>query len=134
VDAVSLYPAGEIADVAIDPYVAAISVRHGYRRDANAPEPKDALTVVALQFPVVATSSPADGDNAVPLLVRPALHMTRSVTDVNAATVRLVQLDGSTAGVPVNATVSVVDNDITIVPATSLLASSRYRLTIDGVS
>ncbi|MBS2024357.1 MAG: IPT/TIG domain-containing protein, partial [Deltaproteobacteria bacterium] len=136
VDAVSLFPAGTLSAVALDSKVAVISVYSGFKATRESPEPLDALDVVALQFPLVASAEPADGELGVPVLTRPVFHMNRLVTGGDpSTTVKLLLEDGSSTGALVQATLDTsVGSDLRLVPAAPLLPSRTYKVVVDGVT
>ena len=135
VDAVSLFPASAIADVAIDAHVAVTSVQRTFSTDPLSPPPQDGLQVVALAFPLVAGTAPADGDRGVATSVRPVIDMSvPTLSGVDSTTVQLLRDDGSVNGAAVPVSINVTGGQITLVPASALAPSASFRLLVDGVS
>ncbi|MHB8876676.1 MAG: Ig-like domain-containing protein, partial [Myxococcaceae bacterium] len=131
VDVVGLFPASELADVAIDRDIIVASVAKTYA-PAFRPVPNDALEVIQLPFPMVVATNPAEGAAGVPPGTSVQIELSRAVGDASATTVYLTREDGSAAGMPVPATVTVSGATVTLAPSQALSTSATYRITVSG--
>ncbi|HZI15279.1 MAG TPA: Ig-like domain-containing protein, partial [Myxococcus sp.] len=133
VDAVDLYPAASLSDVAVEGDVIAATVKTTVEVPGGQLPPLDALAVVGLPFPVVTGSVPADGAEAVQVGASLQISLSRPVSDINASTVRLMRVDGTVSGTPVEALLEVEGTTVTLTPSQPLAVGTLYQLRVEGL-
>ncbi len=129
VDAVDLFPAIGLSDVAVSGDLAAATISEVAPKSGAL----HALALVQMPFPMVVASRPEDGDVAVPLNGAIEVDLNRAPSDVSATTVKLVRLDGSAAGSIEPASVTLEGLRIRLVPSAPLATSATYQLRVEGL-
>lgn len=116
------------ATLGIDPaFVLSESTFESLRRADPALFPDDDL-----EPPGVLATAPSDGDDSVPLDIRPVLQLSRDVNPATLTTARVRLLDSGTP-VPIQLSFEPDSSTLTVTPATNLLPLRRYRLVVSDL-
>ncbi|RKH40976.1 hypothetical protein D7X12_19415, partial [Corallococcus sicarius] len=133
VNAVDLYPARKLSDVALAGGLLVATIQETAGR-VGQPVAQDALSVVAMPFPVVTGSTPVDGADAVLVADPLTVSLSRPVSNASAATVKLVLMNGSTDGETLSTMLEgVATTTVTVRPTASLLPGRTYQLRVEGL-
>ncbi|HYO67233.1 MAG TPA: IPT/TIG domain-containing protein, partial [Archangium sp.] len=130
VDAVDLFPADKLEDVALERDLIVATVRNTQEGSVL-----DSLSVIQVPFPMVVASQPVADARGVNPASSLQIEFNRPVTEVSTNTVRLMRLDGSANGEPVTVSVAAPapGRIISVTPASPLNLLASYRLVVEGV-
>ncbi|HEX8440228.1 Ig-like domain-containing protein, partial [Archangium sp.] len=128
VDAVDLFPMTRLEDVALERDLVVATGRNTLFNTVL-----DSLSVIQIPFPMVVASQPVADARGVNPASALRVEFNRPVTGATTSTVRLMEVDGSTDGVPVTVSVSTLDRMVTVTPASPLKPTTVYRLVVEGL-